>query len=212
VDINEVARYANLYARANPVTATAVAMAESGGNERATNRNDDGSTDSGLWQINSVHLRSHPTWTVTWLQNPANNAEAMRVVSNGGANWQPWTAFRNGKYKSHLTQARAAVDATSGSTGDLSVSERLGDVAGGVGQLASDPLSVLADVAGALTGGFQAMLDIVNGIGGWITDPHNWTRVAYVLAGGALVVMAGAAVASDTKAGQAATRAVRAVR
>lgn len=208
-----MASWANLFARANPVTATAVALAEHGGsvNPAATHRNSDGSIDTGVWQINSVHRRTHPEWTVAWLQVPENNARAMEVVSGGGSNWQPWSTFRDGKYRSYLAQARTAVEATSGSTGDLSISERLGDVVGGVGDIASNPLDVLSDVAGAITGGFGAVVEFVNRIGAWITDPHNWIRVGYVIGGGLLVVAAGAALAGDTRAGQAVNQAVGSV-
>jgi hypothetical protein len=52
-------------------------------------------------------------------------------------------------------------------------------------------------------GAFQAVLDVVNRIGTWVSDPHNWTRVSYVAGGTLLVIVAGAAVASETRAGQA---------
>lgn len=75
-------------------TAVAVAYAESDGDPRAVNRNRNGSRDSGLWQINSIHGFSN-------LKNPQVNAEAAFYV------WemQGWTAWyahtpRGGKYGS----------------------------------------------------------------------------------------------------------------
>ena len=63
-------------------TAVAVAYAESGGDPFAINHNNDGSTDYGLWQINSVHGFDD-------LFNPVVNAEAAFDV------WQRqgWTAW-----------------------------------------------------------------------------------------------------------------------
>lgn len=75
-------------------TAVAVAYAESNGNPLALNRNRNGSTDKGLWQINSIHGFSN-------LKDPKVNAEAAFYV------WelQGWTAWyahtpRGGKYGS----------------------------------------------------------------------------------------------------------------
>ena len=75
-------------------TAVAVAYAESDGDPRAVNRNRNGSKDSGLWQINSVHGFSN-------LKDPEVNARAAYEV------WriQGWTAWyahtpRGGEYGS----------------------------------------------------------------------------------------------------------------
>lgn len=76
--------------------AAAVAMAESGGNPKITNRNSDGSIDRGLWQINSVH------GALSTLDR-AGNARAAIQISSNGSNWNPWVAFKNGSYKKFLT-------------------------------------------------------------------------------------------------------------
>lgn len=69
--------------------AAAVALAESGGNPVATNHNSNGSTDRGLWQINSVHGSQSTT-------NALANARAAVSISNNGTNWKPWcTAWTN---------------------------------------------------------------------------------------------------------------------
>jgi len=75
-------------------TAVAVAYAESGGDPFAVNNNSDGSTDFGLWQINSVH-------NFEGLFNPVVNAEAaFDVWSRQG--WTAWYAHTplNGEYGS----------------------------------------------------------------------------------------------------------------
>lgn len=81
--------------------AAAVAMAESGGRSDAVNSNTNGSTDRGLWQINSVH-GPQSTFDVT------GNVKAAIAISNNGANWQPWTTFMTGAYKKFLSPTTGA--------------------------------------------------------------------------------------------------------
>jgi hypothetical protein len=75
-------------------TAVAVAYAESLGDPEAVNFNRNGSKDSGLWQINSVHGYSD-------LKKPHVNAQAaFEVWSHSG--WTAWYAHtpRGGEYGS----------------------------------------------------------------------------------------------------------------
>ena len=75
-------------------TAVAVAYAESLGNPEAVNRNRNGSKDSGIWQINSIHGYSD-------LKKPHVNAQAaFEVWSHSG--WTAWYAHtpRGGEYGS----------------------------------------------------------------------------------------------------------------
>lgn len=67
----------------NASTASAIALAESGGDPSAVNGNSNGSTDRGLWQVNSVH-GSLSTF------DPLANARAAVSISSNGANWKPW--------------------------------------------------------------------------------------------------------------------------
>jgi len=76
--------------------AAAIAMAESGGDPNATNHNTNGSTDRGLWQINSVH-GSQSTYNV------ADNVKAAIAISNNGSSWAPWSTFINGAYRQYLS-------------------------------------------------------------------------------------------------------------
>lgn len=70
--------------------AAAIALAESGGNPSSTNNNGNGTTDRGLWQINSIH---GPQSTY----DPMANAKAAVAISSNGSNWRPWcTAWSNG--------------------------------------------------------------------------------------------------------------------
>jgi hypothetical protein len=91
--------------------AVAVALAESGGRVDAVNAaNRDGSSDHGLWQINSIHqasgfdpARAHdPTYNAAW---------AHRIFTDAGNRWTPWVAYTTGAHRRHMPSAeQAAVD------------------------------------------------------------------------------------------------------
>ncbi len=69
-------------------TAVAVANAESSLKPTATNKNTNGSTDYGLFQINSIHgsILSQGKWS-----DPADNAVmAFKIWSQAGDSWRPW--------------------------------------------------------------------------------------------------------------------------
>ena len=87
-------------------TATAVALAESGGETTATNRNTNGSTDYGLWQINTVHgslLSSGDKFSAL-----DNARMAFTVYSRAGNKWTPWVTYNRGTYRTFLPQASLA--------------------------------------------------------------------------------------------------------
>lgn len=87
-DIYGYARGAG-FSPAQAVTATAIALAESGG--RPTAHADTSIEDSrGLWQIN---VRAHPQFAGWNLYDPATNARAAYQVSNGGQNFVPWSTY-----------------------------------------------------------------------------------------------------------------------
>lgn len=124
------------------VTAIAVSGAESGWRPGDTNLNSDGSTDRGLWQINSVHKQ----FDFNRLFLPGYNARAAWSVSNKGRNWLPWVTYNNGAYKQFLPQARAAAGKVKGGGGSFSsttvnVPLLLGDATTGRGPLVPDALS-----------------------------------------------------------------------
>lgn len=75
--------------------AAAIAEAESSGNAGATNNDSNGSTDRGLWQINSSH-GSQSTY------DPLANARAAVAISSNGSNWSPWTTYKTGAYRKYL--------------------------------------------------------------------------------------------------------------
>jgi hypothetical protein len=69
--------------------AAEVAMAESSGQQYATDDNTNGSVDRGYWQINS-------TWGSESTFDPIANAKAAVSISGDGTNWSPWVTVQRG--------------------------------------------------------------------------------------------------------------------
>lgn len=85
-------------------TMAAIALAESGGNNGAhalTSKED----SYGVYQINRY---AHPSYTVNCLRDMYCSTNAAYDISNQGTNFQPWTMYKNGKYKEHLPIGKAA--------------------------------------------------------------------------------------------------------
>ncbi|MCA1572464.1 MAG: hypothetical protein LC798_19625, partial [Chloroflexi bacterium] len=100
------------------ITATAIAWAESGLNPTAVGDSalvdDTWGPSYGLWQVRSLH-EHHGTGKErdgVRLPEPAFNARSMASISRYGANWTPWSVFKNGKYRQHLDAVKAAVKET----------------------------------------------------------------------------------------------------
>lgn len=174
---------------------------------------------TGLWQINQpVHVKDHPTWTKAWLQNPANNAMAAKVIydQQGMGAWEAWTTGRAAPY---LAQARAAVAAAGGGS-------PTGTVTPAAQKAATDEPSGCTTVECCnttyadkwyLARGMEraACIAAVNGNAGtstpldglkstanaatsavtlalgaaeWVSDPSNWLRIVQVVIGGTLII------------------------
>lgn len=78
-------------------TALAIMRAESGCNPRAFNaHNSDGSNDGGLFQVNSIHVRSGLIGDQERF-DPASNVRAAYVIYQG-SHWRAWSVYNSGKY------------------------------------------------------------------------------------------------------------------
>jgi len=94
------------------VVAVAVALAESTCTPSATGTNPptagcpNGSSDRGLWQINSCY---HPTVSNGCAYDAQCNATAAYRISSGGRSWTPWATYNSGRYRSFLSTAATAV-------------------------------------------------------------------------------------------------------
>jgi hypothetical protein len=97
------------------VLAVAVAWGESEGYTRATHYNAfDGSTDRGIWQINS---KVWSMYSEACVFDPACNAKAMAAISNNGASWTPWLAYTNGRYAQFMEKGREGENAACNGAG-----------------------------------------------------------------------------------------------
>ncbi len=85
----------------------AIAQAESGNNPNATNHNTNGTTDYGLFQINSIHtsILNSGQWN-----NPQDNVDmAYQVWKAAGGSWTPWTTYTSGTYRRYLGTTDALI-------------------------------------------------------------------------------------------------------
>jgi len=73
-------------------TAAEIAMAESSGDQDATDDDGNGTVDRGYWQINSIH-GAQSTY------DAYGNARAAVLISDDGTNWGPWTTYKSGAYE-----------------------------------------------------------------------------------------------------------------
>lgn len=161
--------------------ATAVALAESGGQADQRTPEPDGSTSYGLWQVNSVH-----GYPVDQLLTPEGNVRAAGSVYSGAYNayladhpgdtkgaiiagWQPWSAYKNGAYLAHLPAARRAAKANP-PEGDAEAPESF------------DPVGDAVDSISSWT-------DAVARFFGALVDPRTWLRVLAGIVGVGMVVV-----------------------
>lgn len=154
-------------------TAVAVALAESGGNATAKNTaNKNGTTDYGLWQINSIHKAdlAGGDWT-----NPRDNARmAFAVYSRAGKKWTPWYAWRDGKHLPFM--ARGVAAAAKAGAGDQ---DDDGGVFDTLPTSLPNPLEGMEELAGLASSALRV-----------VTDRDTWIRVGMFALGGVLLAVA----------------------
>jgi hypothetical protein len=130
--------------REEAVIATAIALAESGGDPSAHNP-DPPDNSFGLWQINMIgdlgpdRRRKLGLSRNDELFDPSINARAARFVFLEQANpsFEPWTTFTHGAFKSHLAavrEAAAKVNLTAEVEPDLTTEELLDALASARGK------------------------------------------------------------------------------
>lgn len=126
IDIAAVARQAG-FTGYDLTLAVAVCLAESGGRTEAMHRNTNGSTDFGLWQINSVH--ADLLKNADWANRNTNAAMAFSVFKDAKYKWTPWSTFNSGAYRDHLGAAVTAVASAQGSWVVITSGGTLSDIA-----------------------------------------------------------------------------------
>jgi hypothetical protein len=160
-------------------TATAVAMAESGGETTASNRNSNGSYDYGLWQINTIHgalLQQGDKF------NPLDNAKmALTVWQRAGNKWTPWVVYKSGVYRIHLLQANQAAAKPENVTANPPI---VSGSAPAVDNPNTGPVDALTGAVGSIgasiTEGVKGITDTVNAFNDIIkrlTSGGYWLRI-----------------------------------
>ena len=214
--------------RGRAIIATAVAHPESG--LETTAHNTKPPDDSyGLWQINMLGALG-PARRIQFgitsndeLFDPRVNARAMRIVSGAGLNFGPWTGYTSGAYKSYLDEATAAANRVDPNLNkillELGKGALGGLVLGPIGTFLGGGLGGAHGAGVKLPAPLEQIAKTLEGIGGaianigdavkWLTVAHNWWRIAGVVAGGLLLLIAirtllepvvGPAVKTATKA------------
>lgn len=154
-------------------TIVAIGIAESHGHTDAKNTNLDGSTDYGVWQINSVHADLFDKWPEWWSVTNANMAHALFTARKNS--FDDWVTYKNGTYQMYMGQAGSAALNPGAAT----------NTSGGPDQTTTTNIipgvDAIASSLSAFSTGFAAMAK-------WMSDVHNWERVGLVFIGGALVV------------------------
>jgi hypothetical protein len=176
--------------------AVAIATAESGRNP--AKKGDVGLQNStwgpsvGLWQIRSLKAEKGKG-TIRdeeKLTDPAFNARSMVAISKSGSDWSPWSVTHVtdplglARYTAALPLASNAVTAmllTKGVSGGVSAVSGGASAVGDVAQAVTDPVS---ELAGVITDAAQTPARIAN----WLTQPGTWTRILYLVVGGAFLV------------------------
>ena len=102
-------------AASTAATATAIAMAESGGSPSAQGdiglMTDTWDWSAGLWQIRGLRAERGTGGLRDSIanQDADTNAAAMYVVSSGCTDWTPWSTYNSGAYETFLPLAERAV-------------------------------------------------------------------------------------------------------
>jgi len=138
----------------------AIAMAESSLNPNATHSNSNGSTDYGLWQINTINRDALALGD--W-RDPATNARmAYMIYQRQGL--KAWTVYNTGAYQSKMPKVTADI--------------------GAVFTPGLDPISKLPDVQKAAGVSGAAIADAMP----WFLRPDVLTRAAWFLVGVILII------------------------
>lgn len=153
-----------------PRVMAAIAMAETGGTGDTNAHNTTPPDDSyGPWQINMygelgpARRKAFGLSKNTDLFNPLTNALAAKKIANTQG-LSAWSTYTDGKYKKYLS----------------------GDAAEPVDQVTTEPVSVAGNIGGSLADVASVSL----GAAEWISTPANWLRIAYVMGGIVVTIVA----------------------
>jgi hypothetical protein len=178
-------------------TATAVALAESGGDTNATNHNTNGSYDYGIWQINTVHgglLNQGDKF------NPLDNAKmALTIWKGAGNKWTPWSVYKSGVYRAQLLKgtAGAAKPAMPGSAPAADawkpplVSPEGEPMTNPEGEVIppSSPLDPVVNTLGSVVTSLQTLTDTLTTTISTLLSGGFWLRIGAFVVGALLIAV-----------------------
>lgn len=146
--LERLALNAGFSASAAPVAA-AIAMAESSGNPQATNHNTNGSTDYGLWQINSVHSGQFGTPGARWY-DPQYNAQMAHTLWKSQG-FRPWSTYNSGAYHQYVNKSSKPASTSTVSAINAQNANWLTDLLGVPGSK-GNPIKPPSGLGGGLSG------------------------------------------------------------
>ena len=197
--------YATAVGFSHPDLIAEIGTAESGGDTNA--HNSIGAT-GWLQVLQPVHVKDHPSWTVAYLKNPLNNAFAAKVLWDadkraGGDGTRPWVDSMAKGNGGGWGKSKAYAEFKGGKPGVVQAGIDWGD-----------PLNIWPDEngdpgfvggVGEAVPGLGGLTDIASGVaqaGKWISNPHSWLNVLYVVVGGTVIVVALSATVRQAVIGQ----------
>lgn len=179
-----------------------IVLAESGGNPAAINRaNTNGTSDHGLWQINTVHAKKYrlvPSGHMSgslWdnRYDPLSNTKmAYQIYRGWGRSWRPWSAYNNESYKKFRDRALKAAIAVQGPDKKTVVDSIIDQLKKGNPGLG---IPGIPDIE-------SPFKDVTNFLS-FISDRENWIRLGFILAGTVLILFALYQIAMSTNTGKA---------
>jgi hypothetical protein len=194
------------WSASDAVTATAIAMAESGGNTGVTNSI--GAT--GIWQIYDGPGMSQARFEQ--LRDPVENAKEayakwVAAKKGGATGWCPWASYnedsscsgqkgRVNTWRQFLAQAQSAASGVDGSGGAVSTVDPV--LAGGAALVTAQSSAGTLDASPIL--GSQALGTLV----GRVASPGFWWAAGFFLLAGVLILV-GLLVVFHQQVEQAAT-------
>ena len=186
---------------ADPVTALAVILGESGGDPAAVGKSDP--RDRGLWQINS---RWHPDVDDAWAFDAERSTRYALNLSKCGTDFNPWHATRHPNFPTHLQTARAMLNANGPAEGGddrpwwRKAADAVPLIPGGtpgVGPNVGDVIGVgegAVDVATGVIDGAGDVLALLGKALRFLVSADFWRRVGFALAGVVLLYLGLAAI------------------
>lgn len=189
---DQIAELVTRYRFADPRTAIAVVLGESGGDTRAENRaNSNGSIDRGLWQINSVHLKSSGNpdgLTVAEMFDVDASTRYAFRLSSGGTDFNPWSVTRSDRWPELYARAgRVKVPGSEGGSPGLADIAGQVPVVGGAVSAVGDAIGSVVNPLGDLAAFGAKALSV-------LVSADFWKRVGFAVAGVVLLWLGLAAI------------------